>query len=62
MEPMIRAGKLEVVNVNPALPKTEYLAMYKGEQCSTVVSSIVMLAQESCDFTKMFDTTPAARP
>ncbi|BAL24219.1 LysR family transcriptional regulator [Azoarcus sp. KH32C] len=61
MEPMIQAGKLEVVKVNPALPKTEYLAMYKGEQRSTVVSSIVMLAQESCDFTRMFDTGPIVR-
>jgi hypothetical protein len=40
--------------------------MYKSEQRSTLISSIVMLAQESCDFTRMYQTehgdgSPGAR-
>jgi hypothetical protein len=31
-----------------------YVAMYKGENQSALISSIVMLAQECCDFTRAF--------
>lgn len=54
LTPMLDAGALEVVNVAPALPDTPYAAMYKREQRSTVVSSIVKLAQQTCDFDRMF--------
>ena len=38
-----------------------YIAMYKGDQRSTLISSIVMLSQECCDFSRMFDiSAPAA--
>jgi DNA-binding transcriptional LysR family regulator len=58
--PMIKAGTLEVVRATPSLPEAAYVAMYKSEQRSTLISSIVMLAQESCDFTRMFQTEAAA--
>jgi DNA-binding transcriptional LysR family regulator len=54
LEPMIESGALSIVNVTPGLPETEYVASYKAEQRSTLLSSIVMLAQESCDFRHMF--------
>lgn len=56
LEPMLAAGMLEVIKATPALPEATYVAMYKGEQRSTLSSSIILLAQECCDFTRMFQT------
>jgi DNA-binding transcriptional LysR family regulator len=56
LEPMIDSGDLLVVKATPALPETHYVATYKTDQRSTLLASIVMLAQESCDFTRMFQT------
>ncbi|OGA89077.1 MAG: LysR family transcriptional regulator [Burkholderiales bacterium GWA2_64_37] len=54
LAPLLDRGALEVVNTTPVLPETSYAAMYKSEQRSTLISSIVMLAQESCDFTHTY--------
>jgi DNA-binding transcriptional LysR family regulator len=54
--PMVAAGMLEVIKATPALPDAIYVAMYKGEQRSTLSASIIMLAQECCDFTRTFQT------
>lgn len=58
MEPMVAAGMLEVIHITPSLPKTTYIAMYNGEVNSSLISSIIMLAQECCDFTRIFQTGP----
>ncbi len=54
LSPMVDAGMLAVIEVTPALPVVRYVAMHKGEHRSALTSSIVMLAQECCDFTRMF--------
>ncbi|KQU89106.1 LysR family transcriptional regulator [Variovorax sp. Root318D1] len=54
LEPLVSAGMLAVIDVTPALPVVRYVAMHKGEHRSALTSSIVMLAQECCDFTRMF--------
>ncbi|HEX7865417.1 MAG TPA: LysR family transcriptional regulator [Variovorax sp.] len=54
LQPLVSAGMLAVVDVAPALPVVRYVAMHKGEHRSALTSSIVMLAQECCDFTRMF--------
>lgn len=54
LQPLVAAGMLEVLEVSPALPMVRYVAMHKGEHRSALTSSIVMLAQECCDFTRMF--------
>ncbi|RQO45074.1 LysR family transcriptional regulator [Variovorax sp. KBW07] len=54
LEPLVAAGMLAVIDVTPALPVVRYVAMHKGEHRSALTSSIVMLAQECCDFTRMF--------
>jgi hypothetical protein len=48
---------LEMIKTTPAPPDVPYVAMYKGGQRSTLVSSIIMLAQECCDFTRLFQTS-----
>jgi hypothetical protein len=53
---MIDSGMLALVKVTPALPATRYVAMYRIDQRSTLVGSVTMLAQESCNFTRMFHT------
>lgn len=54
LAPLISAGMLEAIDVTPALPTMTYVAMHKGEQRGTLVTAIVMLAQECCDFDAMF--------
>ncbi|WP_099797414.1 LysR family transcriptional regulator [Variovorax sp. 54] len=54
LAPLVDAGMLEVIDVTPALPVVRYVAMHKGEHRSALTSSIVMLAQACCDFTRMF--------
>lgn len=53
---MIDDGHLVIIKATPALPETTYVAMYKSEQRSPLLSSILMLAQESCDFSRLFQT------
>lgn len=60
LAPMIDAGMLEVIGTTPSPPDVPYVALYKGGQRSTLVSSIIMLAQECCDFTRMFQTAKDA--
>nr|WP_315426562.1 LysR family transcriptional regulator [uncultured Albidiferax sp.] len=54
LAPLVAAGMLTVIDVTPALPPMAYVAMHKGEHRSALVASIVMLAQECCDFSAMF--------
>ncbi len=56
LQPMVDSGMLALVRVTPALPATRYVAMYRTDQRSTLVGSVTMLAQECCDFTRMFHT------
>ncbi|QOF79744.1 LysR family transcriptional regulator [Variovorax sp. 38R] len=58
LAPLVDAGMLEVIDVTPALPVVRYVAMHKGEHRSALTSSIVMLAQACCDFTRMFQAQP----
>jgi DNA-binding transcriptional LysR family regulator len=64
LKPMIDGGMLSMLKVTPALPVTRYVALYRADQRSTLIASVTMLAQESCDFTRMFQTSepPASRP
>lgn len=51
---MLEQGSLALIKVTPALPPVTYVAMYKGEHRSSLLASIIMLAQSCCDFTRMF--------
>jgi DNA-binding transcriptional LysR family regulator len=54
LSPLLAAGMLTQLDVQPALPPMSYVAMHKGEHRGSLIASIVMLAQECCDFTCMF--------
>ncbi|NPC58351.1 LysR family transcriptional regulator [Caenimonas soli] len=60
LAPMIAAGMLDVIKTTPSPPDVDYVAVYKGGHRSTLVSSIIMLAQECCDFTRVFQTSKDA--
>lgn len=57
LSPMLAADALMVIPCTPALPTVDYVAMYKRDRPSTLTSSVVLLAQECCDFTRMFQTS-----
>ncbi|MGJ7611239.1 MULTISPECIES: LysR family transcriptional regulator [unclassified Variovorax] len=57
MRPIIDAGLLSIVRVTPALPEINYVAIFKGDQHSSLVASIVLLAQECCDFGRALNTS-----
>lgn len=61
LQPMVDAGMLTLLKVTPAIPETAYVAMYRSDQRSTLLTSIAMLAQESCDFSRMFQTEDAGK-
>jgi len=43
-------AQLQEIKVTPPLPPTQYVAMYRRNQPSNFLASIVMLSQMSCDF------------
>lgn len=53
---MVDSGALEVLTVTPSLPPATYAAMCKSDQRSSLVLSIAVLAQQTCDFGKVFQT------
>lgn len=59
LQPMVAAGMLDVLKVTPALPDVSYVAACKSDQRSTLLASIILLAQECCDFTRAFQTPEA---
>ncbi|MCI1193381.1 LysR family transcriptional regulator [Calidifontimicrobium sp. SYSU G02091] len=56
LAPMIESGTLEALKVTPALPPATYSAFCKADQRSSLVSSIARIAEESCDFGRIFQT------
>lgn len=56
LAPMVDSGALEELTVTPALPPATYAAVCKADQRSSLVLSIATLAEEHCDFGKMFQT------
>ncbi len=53
MRPLTDAGVLAVIKTVPALPQARYVALFKSEQRSGLIASIVMLAQETCDISQI---------
>jgi len=56
LAPMVDAGALEVLAVTPVLPQAPYAAICRGDRESKLVSAIAKLAQEQCDFGRIFQT------
>lgn len=54
LQPMVDAGMLHALRVTPALPDTPYVSLFKRDKRSSIVASVVMLAQDVCDFTHLF--------
>ena len=47
-------GLLEEVRVVPELPLVEYAAMLRSDQSSAFLESVVEIASQTCDFSRMF--------
>lgn len=56
---LVERGALEIVETTPPLPEIPYVALYRGERKSNFISSILMLAQECCEFSDLFQIEDA---
>ncbi|WP_353234094.1 LysR family transcriptional regulator [Diaphorobacter ruginosibacter] len=54
LTPMIKAQKLQLIRTSEPLPAVQYVVIYKPGRKSILVSDITLLAQETCDFSRMF--------
>ncbi len=59
LQPMLDSGMLTLIKVTPGIPEVAYVALYRSDMRSTLIKSIAMLAQESCNFARMFQTEEA---
>jgi DNA-binding transcriptional LysR family regulator len=57
---MIGSGLLEEIESCPALPDIGYVVMHPWERKSPLISSVVALAQECCDFSRLFGAAAPA--
>lgn len=53
---LVEDGSLAVLKVSPALPRVNYMTMHRSEIHSPLISSIVMMVEGCCDFSRMFQT------
>jgi hypothetical protein len=51
---MVRDGRLAVIRTDPELPEIGYVVAHKADRKSALVSSIVGLAEEACDFGRLY--------
>ena len=51
---MVDARTLRVLNVKPALPAIDYVALRRDDGRSRLLTSVVELAKEACDFSRTF--------
>lgn len=55
---LLEHGLLEALEVRPALPSAPYAAAIRRDQRSSLLGSVLRLAQETCDFTRPYQTGP----
>ena len=60
VQPMVDQGLLEVLDVRPALPDATYAAAIRRDQGNSFMGSIVKLARETCDFSRLYQAKPSA--
>jgi DNA-binding transcriptional LysR family regulator len=53
---MVSAGQLEMLDVNPDLPVATYVAVFKTDRKSVLMSSVMILAKQHVDFGSLFQT------
>lgn len=53
-EPLLEAGKLVVLELNPALPKVPYAAMIRTDQPTHFMMELAEFARALCDFDQQF--------
>jgi DNA-binding transcriptional LysR family regulator len=56
---LVEQGLLEVLQVRPALPEAPYAAVIRRDQRSSLMASVLRLAQETCDFTRPYQAATA---
>lgn len=62
LKPMVDSGMLAMLKVTPALPPTRYIALYRSDQRSSFIASVAKLAEDSCDFSRIFQTDVRQHP
>ncbi|WP_298013025.1 LysR family transcriptional regulator [uncultured Castellaniella sp.] len=55
-QPLVDAGKLEIIPVTPALPPVPYAAMYRSDRPSAFIEESVEIAKGTCDFSRQLQS------
>lgn len=55
-QPLVDAGKLEIVPVKPKLPPVPYVAMYRSDRPTAFIEEVVEIAKETCDFSRQLQS------
>lgn len=50
---LIESGRLEVIQTDPHLPQIPYVAMFRNDHSSHLMTSIARVMQETCDFSEV---------
>jgi len=53
MQPLLRAGVLEMVDATPALPPIRYVACHRRERRGSLLAAVLRLAGDACDFSSV---------
>jgi DNA-binding transcriptional LysR family regulator len=53
-EPLVAAGKIVVLDLDPELPSVPYAAMFRSDQPSHFTMELAQFARELCDFDRQF--------
>lgn len=51
-QPLVDAGKLEIIPADPELPAVPYVAMYRSDRPSAFIEEAVQIATRVCDFSR----------
>ncbi|MES2938996.1 MAG: LysR family transcriptional regulator [Pseudomonadota bacterium] len=54
LQPLVKAKRLQVLKVAPALPAVNYVALRRGGGRSRLIAAVVDMAVDCCDFSRTF--------
>ena len=61
-KPLVDRGLLQQLNVHPPLPQVRYYAVFRRRTVNPVITKLIELMQEVCDFDRQGEFLPQGGP